>query len=58
MEIPTPACALVRNDNVVRGPSFLYKFQFIRLKLKADTHIILYLISSTPSPGPVIWLAV
>ena len=29
MEIPTEAGALVRNDNVVRGPSFLYKFQFI-----------------------------
>ena len=31
MEIPTEAGALVRNDNVVRGPSFLYKFQFFCL---------------------------
>ena len=42
MEIATEAGALVRNDNVVRCPAFLYKFHFSCLPRKADLNIHLF----------------
>ena len=37
MEIPTPVCGLVRNDNVVRGHGFPLQIPIFRLLHKADS---------------------
>ena len=39
MEIPTPVCALVRNDSVVRCPNFPYNFLFVSFLRETDMHI-------------------
>ena len=39
MEIPTPVCALVRNDTLFEAHAHLYKFQFHDQLIKTDNHI-------------------